>query len=100
MPAEIEGRSKFGLDPARHVGRFSRVRNSIQQNSELVAAQPRDHIDFTNAALESTRDRNQQLIANRMAETIVNVLETIQIEEQHCELIILRIFCALDHECQ
>src|SRR5205085_7262774 len=76
MSAEIERRRKFVLDTPRHIRSFGRVRNSVEQNSELVAAQPRDHIDFTNAALESTRDRNQQLIANRVAETIVNVLET------------------------
>ena len=99
-PLRLNGDSKLGLNAARHVGRVAGVRNAVEQNRELVAAQPRHHVGFANAMLQTTRHRNQQLIADRMAQTVVDVLEAIEVEEEHGELIILVLLRAFDDELQ
>ena len=55
---------------------------------------------LANAVLQTTGHRNQQLIADRMAETIVDVLEPIEVEEEHGELIILVLLRTFDDELQ
>jgi hypothetical protein len=54
----------------------------------------------SNAAFQPSCHRDKQLVANRMAETVVHILEAIQIEEQNCELIIFVILRAFHHELQ
>ena len=57
----------------------------VQQNGELVAAQPRQRVSRPQARLEPARHRDQQLVADQVAEAVVDDLEAIEIEIEHRE---------------
>ena len=50
--------------------------------------------------LKPARHRNQQLIADRVAQTVVHVLEAIEVEKQNRKLIILMLLRAFDYKLQ
>ncbi|MNP56140.1 hypothetical protein D3C76_1508430 [compost metagenome] len=54
-----------------------------EQDDEFVAAQARDGVDVAQLVLEAHGNALEQQIADRVAEAVVDVLETVQIEEQH-----------------
>ena len=58
---------------------------AVDEQHELVAAQARDRVAFAHAALEPIRHRAQQLVADVMAEAVVDELETIEIDEHDRE---------------
>ena len=62
------------------------VAEAVQQNGEFVAAEPRQRISRAQARLEPPRHRGQQLVADQVAEAVVDELETIEVEIQHGEL--------------
>jgi len=74
--------------------------NAVEQDRKLVAAQTRDHVNFADAAFQSARHCDQQLVADRVAQTIVYVLETIEVKKQDRELIILSLLRAFHDEFQ
>ena len=54
-------------------------------DGELVAADARDGVGFAHAAAQPAGHHPQQLVAGRMAERVVDVLELVEIETQHRE---------------
>ena len=56
-----------------------------QQDQELVAAVAADRIRLAHAGRQAARHRAQHLVADGVAERVVDVLEPIAIEEQHRE---------------
>ena len=63
----------------------SSSRDVFEEDRELVAAQARDRISGAQAGLQSARDPDQQLIADHVAETVVDDLEAVEVEEEHGE---------------
>ena len=61
----------------------ARVDDVGQQYQELVAPLTADRVGAANAGRQPLRDRPQQLIAHRVAERVVDVLESIQVDVQH-----------------
>ena len=59
------------------------MRDIGQNQGELVAAEARDDVAGPHAGLQARRDLLQQFVAHVMAEGVVNVLEAVEIEEQH-----------------
>ena len=55
----------------------------LQQDHELITAQPGDGITLTDPLGQPCGTNSQQVVADRMAERIVDVLEAIEIEKQH-----------------
>ena len=58
---------------------------SFEQDGELVAAQPGDGVAGAQARLEPPRDRDQQLVADQVAEAVVDDLEAVEVEEEDGE---------------
>ena len=54
-----------------------------KQHDEFVAALPADRVRAAHAIHQALGDGLQQLVADRMAQGIVDVLEAVQIQEQH-----------------
>ena len=54
-----------------------------QQDDELVAAQAGHGVDVAQLLAQTLGDALQQLVADRVAEAVVDVLEAVQVEEQH-----------------
>ena len=55
------------------------------QDYEFVATLPAHRIGTAHAVRQAPRNRLQQLVAGRMSERIVDVLEIVQIQKQHRE---------------
>ncbi|MNN05988.1 hypothetical protein D3C81_1187670 [compost metagenome] len=70
----------------RHRRRLFGMVDGLQHQQELVAAQAGEHVLGADALAQSAGDQHQQLVPDRMTETVVDPLETIQIEEQHRHL--------------
>ena len=56
---------------------------TIDEQHELVAAQARDGVAVADTGSEPRGDGLQQLVADMMPETVVDELETVEIDEGH-----------------
>ncbi|MNO34805.1 hypothetical protein D3C76_248490 [compost metagenome] len=54
-----------------------------QQDDELVAAQAGHGVDITHLLLQALGNALEQQVADRVAEAVVDVLETVEVKEQH-----------------
>ncbi len=54
-----------------------------KQDGELVAAEPRQHVGRTATLPQARAERAEQLVADRMAEAVVDRLEAVEVEHQH-----------------
>ena len=61
------------------------VAELVQENRELVAAQPGERVALPQARLEPARHRDQQLVAHQVAEAVVDDLEAVEVEIEHRE---------------
>ena len=59
-------------------GLFQRA--AFQQHAELVAAEPRDHVDGAHARLDQRGDLADQPVAGRVAAGVVDQLELVQVD--------------------
>jgi len=59
------------------------VGDPLQQHGELVPAKAGGHVGGAQAALEPPGRGHQKLVAGRVAEAVVDVLEVVQVDEQH-----------------
>ena len=78
-PIENGSAQRF-LDPERDGVGLRVVVQAVEQDGELVAAEPRDGVAGTQAGLEAARGLDQQLVADQVAEAVVDDLEAIEIE--------------------
>ena len=60
---------------------------AVQENRELVAAEPRERVALPQARLEAARHRDQQLVADQVAEAVVDDLEAIEVEIEDREAV-------------
>ena len=63
------------------------VRDDVLQHGEFVAAEAGDQVGLAHARFQPFGDQAQQIVAHRMAERVVDVLEMIEIEIVHGELV-------------
>ena len=83
--ADRERRAQRVLNAERDRVRLLLVADAVQQNRELVAAQPRQRVSLAQARLEPPRHGDEQLVADQVAEAVVDDLEAIEIEVQRRE---------------
>ncbi len=74
---------------AQHLGQAVRegietalAGGSFDEHHELVAAEPADRVAFAHRCLQTFADRPQQLVAGGVTEVVVDVLETVDVDEQ------------------
>ena len=60
-------------------------RDLLEQQRELVAAEARQDLARPQAGLQAAGDRHQQAVAHEVAEAVVDVLEAVEVQEQHRE---------------
>ena len=75
------------LDSIQQRQRVGRLRDAGLNDGKLVAAQPCQRIALTHAATQALGHGLQQLVAERMAVRIVHVLEVIEIEAEHRQVL-------------
>ena len=56
---------------------------AVEQDGELVAAEPRRQVARAQAGAQAARERDQQLVADLVAEAVVDVLEVVEVEQEH-----------------
>ena len=61
------------------------VRDVLEQNRELVAAQPGNGVALAQRGAQARRDRLQHPVAGVVAERVVDVLEVVEVQEQNGE---------------
>ena len=78
--ADRKGRAQHLLNPERDGVGLLLVAERMQENGELVSAQPGKDVSLPQARLEPPRDRGEQLVAHRVAEAVVDDLEAVEVE--------------------
>ncbi len=82
-PVDGEGLAQIVHDRARDVDRIVDAGDFVQHDDELVATDPRHRVDSPPAASQSARDLDEQLVAGRVPERVVDRLEAVEVDEQH-----------------
>ena len=76
-------------DPASNLFGFGDGVEILEHDSEFVATQSRDGVLRPDRALKPGSSSAQDAIAGGMAERIVDVLEAVEVEEQHGDALAL-----------
>ena len=84
-PADRKGRAQRVLNAERDGVGLILVAELVQENRELVSAQPGERVALPQARLEAARHRRQQLVAHQVAETVVDDLEAVEVEIERRE---------------
>ena len=87
IAVDAEGTGDDFADLGRQRFDIAGVFDAVLQHGKFVAAEAGDHVGLAYAALEAFGDRLQQLVADRMAERVVDVLEVVEIDIVHGKLI-------------
>src|SRR5215210_5397999 len=61
---------------------------SALQHHEFVAPEAGDQIGWADDRTETVRHLLEQFVADRVTESVVNALETIEVDEVNCDLVI------------
>src|SRR5512132_1970441 len=84
-----EERKSNGLqDLLRDLCGVSLVRDGGNEHREFVAAEAGNRVSLPDAAADPLRDSAQQLIADRMAQGVVDYLEVVEIQKERRELLL------------
>ena len=57
----------------------------VQQDSELITPEPRNDVSAPHARLKPLRHRDQELVADEVTESVVDVFEAVHVDEQRGE---------------
>ncbi len=74
------------------------VRDVVQNKSEFVAAESGDQIFVADAGGEAFGDVQNQAVAHRMSETVVDGFEAIDVKEKNGEFIVRVVFAFFERE--
>ena len=87
MPHAFERLPDREMDLIDQRGGFRRLLDGGLNDRELVAAESRRHVGFSEAIAQTLGDDPEQLIADRMAERVVDALELVDIDIEHRQLL-------------
>ena len=87
VAVDIEGFGDVGDDVLRHSRRLGDGRRELvaefgQQDHELVPTQARHRVLVVLAGQDALGRRLQQLVAHRVAQAVIDVLEVVQVDDQ------------------
>ena len=82
-PLERERGPELGRDDLRDPPRLVLVRDVVEDDPELVAAEPGDGVAGSQARREPLADRDQQAVADGVADALVDDLEAVEVEHDH-----------------
>ena len=86
----LAGLERWGEAVEQFIGQVFGIAGLLQagqQDDEFVAAQARHGVDVAQLLLEAHGDVLEQQVADGVAEAVVDVLEAVQVEEQHGALV-------------
>src|SRR5581483_5165111 len=82
---DVVGCAQRGEQLARTEGRIFWAAHFRQENHEFIPTLATDGVRASHASRQASRNRLQKLIADRMTQGVVDMLEVIHIHEQHCK---------------
>ena len=82
---EGERAAELSSDVVGHRGRLCLAGDAVEQHHELIAAKAGDGVLGPSAGQQSGGRLHQQLVADGVAEAVVDQLETVQVDEQQCD---------------
>ena len=77
------GRLSAGDDALGEVGRVVHAVDVLAEHDELVAAEPRHRVGLAHRGLDARGGLDEQLVADRVTERVVDGLEPVEVDEQH-----------------
>jgi len=80
--AQLEGRVERVEDPLRRARGVAGLGHLLDQDRELVAAQPRDRVGRSHALRDPLGGKRQQPVTGAVSEAVVDGLEPVEITEQ------------------
>src|SRR5690349_7597372 len=80
---DLEGLRDPRLQAFGDLGDLVLCAGAVEKDREFVAAETCDDVARPDAGFELLRDRNQQLVADSMAEAVVDQLKAVEIEKEH-----------------
>jgi len=83
---ELEGVAQRLQDPVGDGGAVALRRLVRDEDGKLVPTQSRDGVDRPHARAQALGDLDQEHVAGRMAERVVDLLEAVQVEEEDGQL--------------
>ena len=87
-PLELQRLGELRLDaPGDRLGGLG-VGDVLEEEAELVAAQPRHGVARAQRGAEAIAHLHQQLVADRVAERVVDHLEAVEVEEEHGQVLV------------
>ena len=86
VAGEIVGRAHRFADPPRQDRGVERLLDAGLDDGEFVAADARDGVGVAHAMAQPLGHHLEQLVADRMAERVVDALEAVEIEIEHRKL--------------
>ncbi len=89
VPGDSQRLGERPDDLARNLGRVVGLAQTLEGDDELVATQPRQGVALAYAGGHLAGDFLEQQVAYVVAERVVDVLEAVQVDEQHRERIAL-----------
>ena len=87
MPHTVKRLPDRRMDFINELSGFRAVLDRGLNDGELVAAEPGRHIGFLEATAQALGDALEQLIADRMAERVVDALELVDVDIEHRQLL-------------
>jgi hypothetical protein len=86
---DFAGRGGQREYPVRHVFQLVHVGQAADDESELVAAKPRHRVPAAHHLAQALGDDDEQLVTRGMAEVIVDLLEAVQVHEDHRQQLVV-----------
>ena len=80
LAVQVEGQVQRDADQVGDVGGVLRLADVVQQHHELVAADAADGVRLAHAAADARGDFLQQLVADGVAEGVVDLLEPVEVD--------------------
>jgi len=74
-----------GGDPLGDADRLAGVAQVLEQHGELVAAEAGDGVGRADAGAEPAGDGDEELVADLVAEAVVDDLEPVEVEEEDAD---------------
>ena len=83
-PSSTKGVAKT-LDPVRQRSRLPLAVESLAQHDELVGAEAGDGVGRPEHGTDALGQLDQEIVASRVAQAFVDVLEAVHVYEEHCQ---------------
>jgi len=91
VSVDVECPGEFFMNPVRNGGGLVQCLQMLKQYGEFIAAIAGDQVMRAQTAAQALGDGHQQAVAKTVAQAVIDQLETVEVQEQHGEALLLRL---------